>query len=149
MSIYLRFTPLRFYWVGICILRLQAEPTPLDGATKPFGPGDQGPRKKSVTAQDRLFIRSEYVLMTDDATLFREGCITYLYIHLYTASCPLSLDMDLSSRICASSSSAAARCSPGKRIARSIATGKPRCRPRIMTAHKISLLTICQPPLKL
>lgn len=92
MSIYLRFTPLRFYWVGICILRLQAEPTPLDGATKPIGPGNQGPRKKSVTTQDRLFIRSEYVLMTDDATLFREvASRTYTYIFIQPrVPCPLT-----------------------------------------------------------
>ena len=61
--------------------------------------------------------------------------------------CPLL--MVRSSLICASSSSAAARCSPGSKTARSIATGKPLCLPLIMTKQRMSLLRVCQPPQKL
>jgi hypothetical protein len=52
-------------------------------------------------------------------------------------------------RISWSSSSFLAKFSPGRRTARSIATGKPLCLPLIITAHRISLLTTCQAPLKL
>jgi hypothetical protein len=55
----------------------------------------------------------------------------------------------LSKRMWASSCSAWIRCSPGNRIALSIATGNPRCRPRSITAQTTSLLRVCQPPEKL
>lgn len=49
-------------------------------------------------------------------------------------------------RIMASSSSNLSKCSRGNKTALSIATGKPRCLPRIITAHRTSLLSVRHPP---
>ena len=62
---------------------------------------------------------------------------------------PVSLLPTLAKRILPSSSSTLPSSSPGKSTALSIATGKPRCLPLIMTAHKINLLNVCQLPQKL
>src|SRR3954453_4772974 len=50
---------------------------------------------------------------------------------------------------CASSSSAHANVSCGSNTALSIATGRPRCLPRSMTAQRTSLLPVCHAPQKL
>jgi hypothetical protein len=61
--------------------------------------------------------------------------------------CIVTSEVKLVVLLCASSSSASARLSSGSRIARSIATGSPRCLPRSITAQSTSLEARCQAPL--